>query len=225
VTNTTKTLHDEKIKSLADKYASEGFQVLIEPKPEQLPFDLGNYCPDMIVTKDNSGFVIEIKTGLTRISVDNLKDLAEEVNKHPGWRFLLVTLDDKEAESLPGTSQQLPSWQELTERYVQAHRLIENNEIEPAFLFMWIIFEVALRKRAIDVSIPVERFPIRGLLKQMYSLGELSISQFDFAQACFEVRNRLVHLGTKNLNLQVVHDFDGLVSELLAEWRTESEKN
>ncbi|MBE9209973.1 hypothetical protein IQ244_26460 [Nostoc sp. LEGE 06077] len=223
MTNNTKNLHDEKIKSLADKYVSEGFQVLTEPKPEQLPFDLGNYCPDMIATKDNSGFLIEIKTSTSRISVDNLKNLAEEVNKHSGWRFLLVTLEDP--TSFPETPEKLPSWEALTDRFLQAHRLIENKEVEPGFLFLWSIFEGALRKRAFDVSIPVERFPVIGLLKQMYSLGELSISQFDFVQACSEVRNRLAHGFIENLNLKVVHDFDVLVSELLAEWKTEEPKN
>lgn len=222
MTNTTKKLHKEKIKSLADKYASEGFKVLIEPKPEQLPFDLGNYLPDIVAIKDNSGFVIEIKTRTSRISVDNLKNLAEEVNKHSGWRFLLVTIEDD--KSLPETPEKLPSWSALTDRFLQAHRLIENEEIEPGFIFLWSIFEGALRRRAFDVSIPVERFPVLGLIKQMYSLGELSISQFDFVQDCFEVRNRLAHGFIENLNLQVVHDFENLVHELLTEWKTESEK-
>ncbi|MEH2244816.1 hypothetical protein [Nostoc sp.] len=219
--NNTKALHDEKIKSLTDKYVNEGFQVLIKPKTDELPFNLDNYQPDMIATKNNSGLVIEIRTSLSRISVERLQTLAEEVNMHPGWHFLLVTLEDIEAKSLPGTSEQLPSWQELTDRFDQAHKLIENNEIEPAFLYIWRIFEGALRKRAIDVSIPIERFPVIGLLRHLYSLGELSISQFDLAQACFEVRNRLAHGYIENLTLPVVHNFDILVRELLAEWKVE----
>ncbi|MCC5630606.1 hypothetical protein LC613_22425 [Nostoc sphaeroides CHAB 2801] len=50
-------------------------------------------------------------------------------------------------------------------------------------------------------------------------MGELSISQFDLAQACFEVRNRLAHGYIENLTLPVVHNFDNLVRELLAEWK------
>ncbi|MBE9107359.1 hypothetical protein IQ229_21230, partial [Nostoc cf. edaphicum LEGE 07299] len=52
-------------------------------------------------------------------------------------------------------------------------------------------------------------------------LGELSISQFDLAQACFEIRNPLAHGYIENLNLPVVHNFDNLVRELLAEWKVE----
>ena len=219
--NNTKTLYDEKVKSLAEKYESQGFRVSIEPKTDELPFELGNYQPDMIAIKDDSGLVIEVKTSLSRMSVDRLQALAEEVSKHPGWRFLLLTLEDIEAKSLPGTSEQFPSWQELTHRFIQAHKLIENDEIEPAFLLMWSIFEGALRKRAVDVSIPIERFPVIGLLRHLYSLGELSISQFELAQACFEVWNRLAHGYIENLNLPVVHNFDNLVRELLGKWTVE----
>ncbi|HEY9800939.1 MAG TPA: hypothetical protein V6D25_11320 [Leptolyngbyaceae cyanobacterium] len=222
MTNSNKTLRDEKIKSLADKYISEGFQVLIEPKIEQLPFDLDNYEPDIIATKDNSGLVIEVRTSPNRISVDRFQVIAEKVSQHPGWRFLLVTLEDVESESLPGISEQLPSWQELIDRFEQAHRLMENH-VEPAFLFMWSIFEGALRRRAVDLSIPVERFPTSGLIKQMYSLGELSIPQFDVVQTCNEVRNRLAHGYVENMSYQVLLDFENLVHELLTEWITEVE--
>lgn len=147
------------------------------------------------------------------------------MSKHPGWRFLLVTVEDIEANSLHGTSEQLPSWQELTDRFHEAHRLIEDDEIQAfkaAFLLLWSTFEGALRKRAVDVSIPIERFPVIGLLKHMYSLGELSISQFDFAQFCFEAWNSFAHgyIGTPYCGN--VLEFDTLVGELLAEWRNDS---
>ncbi|MEH2438912.1 hypothetical protein [Nostoc sp.] len=221
MTNNPKILYDEKVKSLAEKYESQGFHVLTELKTDELPFDLGNYQPDLIAIKDGSGLVIEVKNSLNRLSVDRLQALAEEVSTHPGWHFLLVTLEDIEAKSLPGTSEEFPSWQELTARFIQAHKLLENDEIEPAFLLMWSIFEGALRKRAVDVSIPIERFPVIGLLRHLYSLGELSISQFDLAQACFEVWNRLAHGYIENLNLPVVHNFDNLVRELLGKWTVE----
>ncbi|MEH2457163.1 hypothetical protein [Nostoc sp.] len=221
MTNNTKILYEEKLKSLAEKYESHGFHVLTGLKTDELPFDLGKYQPDLIVTKNNLGFVIEIRTSLSRISVERLQALAEEVSKHPGWRFLLVTLEDIEGKSLPGTSEKLISWQELTDQFVQAHKLLENDEIQSGFLSIWSIFEDALRKRAIDGSIPIERFPVIGLIRHLYSLGELSISQFDIAQACLEVSNRLAHGYIENLNLPFVHNFDNLVRELLTEWKVE----
>lgn len=220
IINNTKTLHHDKVKSLAEKYVNEGFDVVIEPKMNQLqlPFNLGNYQPDIIATKNNSGLVIDVKTSTNRVSVENLQAISEEISRHPDWRFLLVTLEDIEAESLPGTSEELPSWEELIDHFSQVGKLIENNNIEPAFLFLWSVFEGALRKRAVDVSIPVERLPVIRLLRTMYSLGELSISEFDIIQAYFEKRNRLAHGYIQKLDSEVLPTFIMLVVKLLIEW-------
>ena len=183
----TKSLHDEKVESLIKKYRDEGFTVTKEPQPNEIPFDLDNYQPDILATKNEHesgliGLIIEVKTSISPVSVERLQSVAEKISRHPGWRFLLVTLEDIEAESLPGTSEELPSWEELINYFSQVSKLIENNNIEPAFLFLWSVFEGALRKRAVDVSISVERLPVIRLLRSMNSLGELSISEFDSIQ-------------------------------------------
>jgi mRNA-degrading endonuclease RelE of RelBE toxin-antitoxin system len=219
----TKSLHDEKVESLIKKYRDEGFTVTKEPQPNEIPFDLDNYQPDILATKNEHesgliGLIIEVKTSIHPVSVERLQSVAEEVSKHPGWRFLLVTLEDIQAESLPGTSEELPSWEELINYFSQVSKLIENNNIEPAFLFLWSVFEGALRKRAVDVSISVERLPVIRLLRSMYSLGELSISEFDSIQACLEQRNRLAHGYIQKLDLEVLHTFVILVVKLLIEW-------
>ncbi|QSV67525.1 MAG: hypothetical protein HEQ12_11725 [Aphanizomenon flos-aquae DEX188] len=219
----TKSLHDEKVASLIKKYRDQGFTVIQNPKADQLPFDLDNYQPDILATKNENetgliGLIIEVKTSISPVSVERLQSVAEEISRHPGWHFLLVTLEDIEAESLPGTSEELPSWEEIIDHFSQVSKLIENNNIEPAFLFLWSVFEGALRKRAVDVSIPVERLPAIRLLRTMYSLGELSISEFDIIQAYFERRNRLAHGYIQKLDSEVLHTFIMLVVKLLIEW-------
>jgi len=219
----TKNLHDEKVASLIKKYRDQGFIVIQNPKADQLPFDLDNYQPDILATKNEHesgliGLIIEVKTSIHPVSVERLQSVAEEISRHPGWRFLLVTLEDMEAESLPGTCEELPSWEELINYFSQVSKLIENNNIEPAFLFLWSVFEGALRKRAVDVSITIEGLLCIKLIKSMYSLGELSISEFDIIQACLEQRNRLAHGYIQDLDSQVLPTFITLVVELLIEW-------
>jgi Holliday junction resolvase len=220
MTNNTKSLHDEKVESLIKKYRDEGFTVIQNPKTDQLPFVLDNYQPDILATKNKneSGLIIEVKTSISPVSVERLQSVAEEVSRHSGWRFLLVTLEDIEAESLPGKAEELPSWEELIDYFSQVGKLIENNNIEPAFIFLWSVFEGALRKRSLDVSIPIERLPAIRLLRSMYSLGELSISEFDIIQACLEERNRLAHGYIQKLNSEVLPTFIVLVVKLLIEW-------
>ncbi|MEI3649917.1 MAG: hypothetical protein V6D39_07990 [Dolichospermum lemmermannii FEM_B0920] len=226
----TKSLHDEKVASLIKKYRDQGFTVIQNPKADQLPFDLDNYQPDILATKNENetgliGLIIEVKTSISPVSVERLQSVAEEISRHPGWHFLLVTLEDIEAESLPGTSEELPSWEEIIDHFSQVSKLIENNNIEPAFLFLWSVFEGALRKRAVDVSIPVERLPAIRLLRTMYSLGELSISEFDIIQAYFERRNRLAHGYIQKLDSEVLHTFVILVVKLLGEWISNISEN
>jgi mRNA-degrading endonuclease RelE of RelBE toxin-antitoxin system len=52
----------------------------------------------------------------------------------------------------------------------------------------------------------------------MYSLGELSISEFDIIQAYLEKRNRLAHGYIQKLNSEVLGKFLMLIVELLDEW-------
>lgn len=221
--NNTKSLHDDKVESLIKKYRDQGFTIIQNPKADQLPFDLDNYQPDILATKNENesdliGLIIGVKTSISQVSVERLQSVAEEVSKHPGWSFLLVTLEDIEAESLPGICEELPSWEEIIDHFSQVGKLIENNNIEPAFIFLWSVFEGALRKRAVDVSIPIERLPVIRLLRSMYSLGELSISEFDIIQAYLEKRNRLAHGYIQKLNFEVLGKFLKLIIELLDEW-------
>ncbi|MDB9309305.1 hypothetical protein PN471_11810 [Aphanizomenon sp. CS-733/32] len=223
----TKSLHDDKVESLIKKYRDQGFTVIQNPKADQLPFDLDNYQPDILATKNEneSGLIIEVKTSISPVSVERLQSVAEEISRHPGWRFLLVTLEDIQAESLPGTSEELPSWEEIIDHFSQVTKLIENNNIEPAFLFLWSIFEGALRKRSLDISIPIERLPFIKLLRSMYSFGELSISEFDSIQAYLEKRNRLAHGYIQKLDSEILHTFIMLIVKLLGEWISNISEN
>ncbi|MEA5618419.1 hypothetical protein VB711_11295 [Cronbergia sp. UHCC 0137] len=218
--NNTKKLQDEKVKSLAKKYSDEGFDILIKPKTDQLPFNLDNYQPDILATKNEgeSGLIIDVKTTTNRGSIDILQSALKEIRRHPGWRFLLVTLEDIEADLLPLAPEQLPSWDELIDSFSQAYGVIKNNEIESVFLAFWNIFERALIKKAVDLSIPVEHWSSIRLVRSIYSLGELSISQFDMIQAYIEKRNHLAKGYIKKLNWDVLFTFVNFLGNLLEEW-------
>ena len=207
-----------KISALAEQYAIEGFSVTREPSVTSLPFDLGGYRPDLIATKDNAGLMVEVQTKLARLSVDRFRAIAEEVGRHPGWRFLLVTLDDVETQNPPGTAGELPGWSQLKQRINQASAMLKAGEHEPALLYLWSIFEALLRKRAIEISMPIERFPALQVINHLYSLGELSLSQYDFAILVLENRNKLAHGFLANLDGTLVERFKTLVDSLFAEW-------
>ncbi len=215
-----KTVHDEKIDSLALSYTQQGFTVVKEPSACDLPFDLGNYTPDLVATRGETGLIIEVKTNASRISIDRFQVLAQEISKHSGWRFLLVTLDDDSSTALI-TSGELPSWTQISEKIKQAQTLIKEGALEPALLYLWSIFETALRKRAIAQNIPIERLPASRLLNYMYSQGEISVNDIDIFIEFMERRNRIAHGVTESIDSAIVTKIFQSVHRLVTEWEAE----
>lgn len=213
-----KTLHEEKLDALALSYEKEGFAILKEPVAEDLPFDLDGYRPDLIASKGNSGIIVEIKTSAERISVDRFQWIAQEISNHPGWRFMLVTLDDVDAQRIPTTATDLPTWPQLMDKLRQVELMVKSGVYEPALLYLWGIFEAALRKRAIQQNIPVERLPSPMLLNHMYSQGEISIEQIDSFQQLMEKRNRIAHGGNEVVEAKFATAIVSAVAGLLTEW-------
>ena len=211
-------IEKSKINELAEQYTRQGYTVTLEPSELDLPFNLDGYRPDLVATKENSGLIVEVKGKLARLPVERFRTIAEEVSRHPGWRFLLVTLDDVESQNLPGISEDLPQWKQLKDHACQADGLLKNGKMEPALLYLWSIFEAVLRKHAIDAAIPVERFPVLRLVNHMYSLGELTLSQYDLTNIVMKTRNKLAHGFLTKLDYSLMSQFRSLVEGLIGEW-------
>jgi REase_AHJR-like len=178
---------------VAEKYKRQGFQVVIAPKEQQLPFDLNGYPPDLIATKSpEENYIIEVKSSASKMPIDRYREVSELVAQHPGWSFILVTDDDISSDNDTADSQLLLTFEQIIERQKQAKRLLDLNEAEAAFLLSWGAFEAMLRRQAILVHIPIERFPTPSLIKHLYSQGELSMQHFDEATQLQKIRNRFV---------------------------------
>lgn len=207
--------HNSLMLNIANKYRRDGYDVIVEPTLTDLPFTLGTYRPDILVTKtENEGYIVEVKNSYLQTSIDRYREVAEAVSKHKGWRFLLVTGEDTSA-SEPSI---LPSWDDLSQRAKRGKNFVALGEIDTAFLLFWTILEALMRKQAEYVSIPIEQFPTQSLIKHLYSHGELSIEHFDMVMSLLNTRNRLVH-GFEVQELSVaVTNLDKLVADLLMLW-------
>jgi len=218
--NSSKEIHDGLVKRIAEKYTKDGYQVYITPETIDLPFDLGYYRPDLLVKNDkNQGFIIEIKNESARFSVDRLRDIAENVAQHQGWRFLLVTGDDISQKELEYYQLgELLNWEQIFDRKNRGEKLLLIDEVEGAFLIFWGTFESLIRKQAEQMLIPIKSLQVLSLIKHLYSQGELSFEKFDSAMNLINVRNQLAHgfqvQGLKKATLELQQ----LISELLNEW-------
>ena len=100
--NTPKMVESELETRIAADYEGQGYKVVHQPGPETLPFDLGFYVPDLLVTKaDNEHYIVEVKPSTSRIPVERYREVAKIVASQPGWRFLLVT-DEGPLADQPG---------------------------------------------------------------------------------------------------------------------------
>lgn len=215
---TTKLIRDTSVSKIAEKYRQEGYTVLVNPEPKDIPFDLGTYRPNLIAQKNETeGYIIEFNGSARQTSIDRLKEIAEIVSENTGWRFLLITEEDALLKD-NAKEVNLLSWEQIFRRRSQSDRLISLGENEGAFLSLWVIIEAILRRRAEEVTIPIERFPTVSLIKHMYSQGELSIEEYDRSMLLLSVRNRFIHgFQAPEVN-ESVSELLALVNELISLW-------
>jgi hypothetical protein len=217
-TSITHREHKGKLDLLASQLTQQGFGVITEPTKEQLPFDLGNYCPDLVAAKHNAGVIVELKASTSRLSIDRFQEIAQEIARHSGWKFLLITPEDVNTDKILASVGGSSSWEQLQAKLNQATTILEQGALEASILYLWSIFESALRKRAIEQNTPIERFPTSKLLNHMYSLGELSVEHIDTLQSVMGIRNQIAHGINTPLEPEIVWQFLKIVAGLLDEW-------
>ncbi len=215
----TKVLEQNRLQGIAEKYRLQGFEVVIEPSKSLIPFDLGNYCPDLVARKgSDEGYIIELKNSIAKISVDRYREIAEIVAQYHGWRFLLITGEDISSDD-PKDDSELLTWEQMLQRLEQAQRFLAIGEVEVAFVYLWGILEAAMRRQAKQVAIPIECFPANSLINHLYSQGELSIEQFDQVRVIQTICDRITH-GYQLPNLEEpTKQLQVLVNELIAMWK------
>ncbi len=213
MTAPTPSSEAKRIQELAEKYVRAGYEVIDRP-----PFSLTGYQPDLVVRKGDQGLIIESKSSAARMPVERLQKLAADISCHEGWRFLLVTSEDVISQELPGNDLQTLSWTDVNSEIEQAQRLESSGDHTAAYLILWIAFERMLRLHAIQLHLPIERLFPSVVIKHLYSMGELSMEQYDVALACQQTRNTVVH-GLDSPELaDSYRKLEQLVRGLSAEW-------
>lgn len=217
---TNDAMHRQKIEELRLQYEREGYQVLIEPAARQLPFALGSYTPDLVALKADGtgGLVVEVRTKDGRASVERFQAIAQAVREHPGWRFLMVSVEDL---SVASKDYQLASWDEISTKLVQVRQLLDSGMRDAAILFLWSIFEGAMRQLAVATATPVERLPASKLMNQLYTIGYISVSELQIAKQFLQLRNQVAHGFRPDDGDDLIKAFSMLLSGWVASWRNE----
>jgi uncharacterized protein YutE (UPF0331/DUF86 family) len=208
--------YQRKLQEIAADYRAQGYDVRIEPGPEELPAFLEGFHPDLIARGPQDSVVVEVKVGTTTTASERFRELAERIRQQPGWRFSLVVIDPRSDEVAPPV-QPLLNRQAIVDRLEKANELLSAGSKDAAFLLLWVSIEALLRQLATRESLPLERIPSSTLLKELFSLGILSRDDLEIAQRALNVRNALVH-GFEATGLdQITEGLARLAHQLLAE--------
>jgi hypothetical protein len=207
------------VRRVAQRYRDEGYDVQMEPSTSDLPFDVGGYRPDLLAVRGDEHLMIEVKLSSRHEPPDRLVEVADTVRQHPQWRFLLVTSDDVARGDLVLPEQDLPTWSDLRGQLENVQQLEANGAHASALLITWSLMEGILRRHSWDEHLPIHRLPTSALIKQMYSLGELSAADYDSLLKGMSTRNEAAHgFVPKN-----AHESDAtlraVATSLLEEWQ------
>jgi hypothetical protein len=195
----------------------QGYAVVVEPRPDEMPFDLDQYRPDMLATAPDgqSGYVVEFKKSADSISVDRLSTIAALVGGYKGWRFILVTPDDI---NVPRDGVSLPEWKSIVERFPVLAKLIELPDLDPAILYLYAIFEVAMRRLAFERGLPVERLPATRVRNSLYDAGYLDGEQLELCKKFLSMRNKVAHGFGAPRDEKLFRLFFEMAERLVSKW-------
>ncbi|HEX6751057.1 MAG TPA: hypothetical protein VF092_27455 [Longimicrobium sp.] len=184
-----------KVKRLRARWEAEGFEVIEHPGPDDFPFEVGyfgRYRPAMLARRGDEVHVFEVRDP-RRMSADRLIQRSDEIRKHPGWHFYLVSLEDVVPFDAPGNQGEPPSWESLGRRVEEGIRLPARVSPGVALVGLWCALEGVLRRIAVDHAVPVDLLPAASLIPILHDQGLIPAEAYQSLQDAREVHRRIVH--------------------------------
>ena len=220
----TANLERERLLKLAEEYRQKGYEVFFHPNLEDLPDFLKTYRPDMIVRRGEENVVIEVKSRSSLNSSSNqyLGNLAQAVERHPGWRFELVMTNPEDTTYSPKAEGSLQEHE--IESHLQEARQLITRHPKLALLSSWSLVEATLRLLAQKEELSLERFDPRYLINQLATEGVISKSEYQLLMNLLPLRNSIAHgFKTTELTQNSVYELIELTEQLLRTLHTGDE--
>ena len=174
-----------------ERYQKRGYEVLVEPDPNDLPRFLEGFRPDMLAfSPDGSGgVVVEVSTGVGARKESYLSALAERIKGQPNWKLEVIGV---EAER-PHESADVASTDDLDAQLAQARELIRADREQAGFLLLWSMIEGALRAYVDKRKLPVSSRNPLEIFKLLVTQGLVDREEYDHFRDAFELRSRWAH--------------------------------
>jgi hypothetical protein len=190
--NMIKGLRAERL--IAKRYEELGYVVTLEPPRSAIPFPLEGFKPDILATKGNEKIIIEVKTPGARINPDVYFRVDQKVQQHPGWRFLLVTVNEAELQEEASSAVSNANIESIQASLRTMDKLVEDSEMAGLVLpKLWTVYVSALRLLVLDEGVKLDDYPDLSLINRAYSAGVISIDEYEAARRLLALRNQAVH--------------------------------
>lgn len=179
---------------IAKRYEEHGYVVIPEPPVSAIPFSLGKYKPDILAVKDGEHVLVEVKSPGARVNSDIYFWVDRQVQQHPGWRFMLVTVAEDELRKANEIEIEGPTIQLIQQRLDRLRAWLETPD-SPGVLFpqLWVAFASALRHLAKREGVETDGLTDLSLINKTYSEGLTSIDEATSAKRFLKLRNESVH--------------------------------
>ena len=190
--NRTPSREAELVEQLRRSYVSKGYKFIAQPRGEDSPSFLANFVPDAIALSSSDKVVLEIKSSKTTNSKNALvKFLADEVPKHPGWRFELII--DNQNDGISDHSAD-PSLQAIGNEIVKVEDLLAATDLKLGVVAGWATLEALSRKLVFEELSPAPlRYKPRSVVEGLVSEGFIDDADGARLLEISQIRNRLVH--------------------------------
>jgi uncharacterized protein YutE (UPF0331/DUF86 family) len=196
--------------AIAEEYRRQGYEVIEEPSPEQLPDFLSSYHPDLLIRKGDKAKIVEVKSRSSLAKAPQIRDLARLLHNKTNWSFELVFVGEEspfgalEEEARPFKNE------DILRGIETAEKLVDSGFAEAALMSAWSTAEATVRLLIEAEGLALERFDPPYILMQAATNGVISKEDYQFLTKMMKRRNALAH-GFKTV------DFDpALARELIS---------
>lgn len=224
ISTLTAKLEREQLLKLAENYRQKGYEIFLHPNLEDLPDFLKNYRPDLIVRRGEESVVIEVKSraSLNSYSDQYLQNLAQAVEKHPGWRFEFVMINPEDITYSPKSEGSLQKHD--IESQLQVVKQLTTQHLDSAMLYCWSLVEATLRLITEKEKLSLQRLDPLYLVKQLATEGVISQSEYRLLMDAISFRNPIAHgFKTTQLTQNFVYELIEITEKFLKDLNTSDE--
>jgi len=186
---------DRELKRVAGVYTDQGYQVVIHPRPEDLPPFARDFTVEIVGRRGAEGVLVAVKKDRAEMAADgDLPRYAEVIAAQPGWRFDFAILEGESPMGRGGNGVRDFSGDDIHKVLAEAEQMVRVGFVTPAVITAWSALEAAMRMRLRAAGEAAGWGPMpREMLNELYSSGAFSAEEFARLEQLYELRNRVVH--------------------------------